>query len=53
MKAYDPFIYLIDGRAELEIDQYIQESHTFQEFAEKVKFFDDLGTIFYNYVCCI
>ena len=43
VKAYDPFIYLIDGRAELEIEQYITEDHTFDEFAVKVKFFDDLG----------
>ena len=43
VKAYDPFIYLIDGRAELEIEQYITEAHTFEEFSQKVKFFDDLG----------
>ena len=43
VKAYDPFIYLIDGRAEVEIEQYIKEAHTFDEFSLKVKFFDDLG----------
>ena len=43
VKAYDPFIYLIDGRAELEIEQYITEAHTFDEFSQKVKFFDELG----------
>ena len=45
VKAYDPFIYLIDGRAEVEIEAYITESHTFDEFSEKVKFFDELGKI--------
>ena len=43
VKAYDPFIYLIDGKAETEIEQYITEVHSFDEFAGKVKFFDDLG----------
>ena len=43
VKAYDPFIYLIDGKAETEIEQYITEVHSFDEFATKVKFFDDLG----------
>ena len=43
VKAYDPFIYLIDGKAETEIEQYITEVHSFDEFAAKVKFFDDLG----------
>ena len=45
VKAYDPFIYLIDGRAEVEIETYITEDHTFDDFSVKVKFFDDLGKI--------
>ena len=51
VKAYDPFIYLIDGRAEVEIEQYITEAHTFDEFSVKVKFFDDLGK-FEKYLLC-
>ena len=51
VKAYDPFIYLIDGRAEVEIEQYITEAHTFDEFSVKVKFFDDLGKV-ENYLLC-
>ena len=43
IKEYDKFIYLIDGRAEEEINTYITENHTFEEFSEKVKFFDELG----------
>ena len=41
---YDRFLYLIDGRAEQEVEQYIKESHEFEELSEKVRFFDDLGT---------
>ena len=51
VKAYDPFIYLIDGRAEVEIEQYITEAHTFDEFSVKVKFFDDLGKV-EKYLLC-
>ncbi len=40
---YDRFLYLIDGRAEQEVEQYIKESHEFEELSEKVRFFDDLG----------
>ena len=36
-------MYLIDGRCEEEINKYIEESHTFDEFVEKVNFFVDLG----------
>jgi hypothetical protein len=36
-------MYLIDGRAELEIDQYVKDGHTFEEYSEKVHFFDQLG----------
>jgi dynein heavy chain len=43
IKEYDKFIYLIDGRAESEIEGYIKEAHTFEELNTKVKFFDDLG----------
>ena len=43
IQEYDKFIYLIDGRAEEEIHQYINEIHTFEEFSAKVKFFDELG----------
>ncbi|XP_059098400.1 dynein axonemal heavy chain 7-like [Tigriopus californicus] len=43
IKEYDKFIYLIDGRAETEIEDYIQEKHEFEEFAEKVKFCDNLS----------
>ena len=51
VKAYDPFIYLIDGRAEVEIETYITEDHTFDDFSVKVKFFDDLGKI--NGLICV
>ena len=43
IKEYDKFIYLIDGRAEEEINAYITESHTFEEFSSKVTFFNELG----------
>ena len=43
IQEYDKFIYLIDGRAEEEINRYINEIHTFEEFSAKVKFFDELG----------
>ena len=43
IKEYDKFIYLIDGRAEQEINTYITENHTFEDFSNKVKFFDELG----------
>ena len=43
VKEYDRFMYLIDGRAELEIESYVKEPHTFEEFSAKVKFFDNLG----------
>ena len=43
VKEYDRFMYLIDGRAEVEIEAYVKEAHTFEEFSKKVKFFDDLG----------
>ena len=43
IKDYDQFIYLIDGRAEAEIETYVQESHEFKDFSDKVKFFDNLG----------
>ena len=43
IEEYDKFIYLIDGRAEEEINRYINEVHTFEEFSAKVKFFDELG----------
>ena len=43
IKEYDKFIYLIDGRAEDEINKYVLENHTFEEFMEKVNFFVDLG----------
>ena len=36
-------MYLIDGRAEFEIEQYVKEAHTFDEFSQKVHFFDHLG----------
>ena len=36
-------MYLIDGRAELEIEQYVKDGHTFEEYTKKVHFFDDLG----------
>ena len=36
-------MYLIDGRAELEIEQYVKDGHTFEEYSEKVHFFDALG----------
>ena len=36
-------MYLIDGRAESEIESYVTEQHTFEEFSVKVKFFDNLG----------
>lgn len=36
-------MYLIDGRAELEIEQYVKEGHTFDAYSEKVHYFDDLG----------
>ena len=40
---YCRFMYLIDGRAESEIESYVTEQHTFEEFSVKVKFFDNLG----------
>ena len=43
VREYDKFMYLIDGRCEEEINKYIEESHTFGEFVEKVNFFVDLG----------
>jgi hypothetical protein len=36
-------MYLIDGRAEVEIEQYVKDCHTFDEYSEKVHFFDGLG----------
>ena len=36
-------MYLIDGRAEFEIEQYVKEAHTFDDFSQKVHFFDHLG----------
>ena len=44
VREYDKFMYLIDGRCEEEINKYIEESHTFDEFVEKVNFFVDLGS---------
>ena len=43
IKEYDRFMYLIDGRAETEIEAYVKECHSFEEFSEKVRFFDELG----------
>ena len=44
IKTFDTFLNLIDGRAEAEIDSYLnQESHTFDEFSGRVKEFDKLS----------
>ena len=44
IKEYDKFIYLIDGKAESDVDSYIEEEHDFEELSEKVTFFDNLIT---------
>ncbi len=44
IKEYDKFIYLIDGKAEAEIEQYIKESHTFEELSAKAWKIDITGS---------
>lgn len=43
-QEYDKFIYLIDGKAEEDVDLYIKEEHDFEELSAKVTFFDNLST---------
>jgi dynein heavy chain len=43
IKEYDKFLHLIDGRAEKETEEFIQQPREFEECSEKVKFFDCLG----------
>ena len=42
IKVFHQFLYLINGEAEMETNNYIQEDHKFEDFASRVRFFDNL-----------
>ena len=48
VKMFEKYMHLINGSSEREIDAYLQENHTFDEFKEKVLFFDKLGKTINN-----
>ncbi|QQP52953.1 Uncharacterized protein FKW44_005261, partial [Caligus rogercresseyi] len=39
---FDSYLYLVDGRADVEIQDYVKESHSFNDLVKKIKFFDNL-----------
>ncbi|XP_071743282.1 dynein axonemal heavy chain 7-like [Lepeophtheirus salmonis] len=43
IKNYDTYMYLINGQADEDINDYVKEPHSFDEFSEKVISFDKLG----------
>lgn len=48
VKMFEQYMHLIDGSSEKSTDQYVTEQHTFDEFKEKVIFFDTLGKTINN-----
>ena len=48
VKMFEQYMHLIDGSSEKSTDQYVTEEHTFDEFKEKVLFFDILGKTINN-----
>ena len=41
-------MHLINGSSERETDEYVSQEHTFDEFKEKVIYFDSLGKTINN-----
>ena len=48
VKMFEEYMHLINGISEKETDAYVSEEHTFDEFKEKVIYFDTLGKTINN-----
>ena len=48
IKMFEDYMHLIDGTSEKSTDSYVNEDHTFEEFKEKVLYFDTLGKTINN-----
>ena len=48
VKMFEQYMHLIDGSSEKNTDSYVTEEHTFDEFKDKVIFFDRLGKTINN-----
>lgn len=48
IKMFETYMHLIDGTSEKSTDSYVNENHTFDEFKEKVLYFDNLGKTINN-----
>ena len=48
VKKFEEYMHLINGSSERETDEYVSQEHTFDEFKEKVIYFDSLGKTINN-----
>ena len=48
VKMFQQYMHLINGQSERETEAYVSEEHTFDEFKERVLYFDNLGKVINN-----